>query len=537
MPTIRSIRAGIRKNRSTQRWIGCLCALWLLTGCQLIRGALSTSADDSPAPKPVQADRSALREVAPEAYALYLDAMLHMYRQQWAEAANALKKVTELDPNAERALQRLAICYLRMGKKDAMFQQLAKLSKLHKGDFATHYDIGRLYENEGIRKEAIREYEAARQLYDAKNPKFKAAMTLMLQRLARLYAAEKKTGEAVKCYEQILHVHPSADKSAVYFSIGLLNYYDDRWGAAAKAFMNAVKEKPDHGDAHRYLAFCYGELKDYERAIVEAKKCLEVSKDPKDQWIMRRVLSDYYDRTKQRDLAKKMRLEAIKILEKRIAQGTQHQSEYLALGELYRQEKRMEDSLEIARKALRLPATGDTLARDVHLLMAETYYDMNQDKETEQALRRALEFDPDYAMTNNFLGYFYAERGIHLDEAERLIKKALKAEPDNGAYLDSLGWTWYQQGAREGDEKKIRKALEKLLEAVKKMPDPVIREHIGDVYHNLGELDKAEHEWRKSILLWEEQPNEPPGPEGVKKKLEDLLKLKTTTSARSESGR
>ncbi|MBM4044311.1 MAG: tetratricopeptide repeat protein, partial [Planctomycetes bacterium] len=187
---------------------------------------------------------------------------------------------------------------------------------------------------------------------------------------------------------------------------------------------------------------------------------------------------------------------------------------------------RYDEALRLVNKAMSLPSDDDMAARRLHFLLAEIYYDTQQDELCEKELRKALEYDPDSPELNNFLGYFYAERGKHLDEAERLIEKALKAKPDNGAYLDSLGWVWYRQAMQDNDPAKVKRALDKLKEASSKYDDPVIREHIGDVYHGMGDLDKAEVEWRKSLQLWERRPNEPPGPDGVRHKLEQLLKLK-----------
>ena len=43
----------------------------------------------------------------------------------------------------------------------------------------------------------------------------------------------------------------------------------------------------------------------------------------------------------------------------------------------------------------------------------------------------------------------WAEKNVHLDEAEEMIKKALEIDPDNGAYLDSLGWVKFRKGKFE----------------------------------------------------------------------------------------
>ena len=268
--------ARTRGRLRATRWLSCVCVLWGLTGCQVIRGALSggaeppASAENTDNPSP-----SSLRKVPAEAYAHYVNGMLHMQRDQWAEAARSMEKVAELDPGSERAIQRLAICYLRMQKKEKMIEQFAKLSKLRPADFAMHYDLGRLYENEGMTEEAIREYEAARELFDPEKPHTETAMALMLERLAQLYQAEKQIEEAEKCYRQIMDVQPAVDRAALFMSIGRLNYLGERWQKAADAFEEAAKQKPDLPEARKYLAFCYDEMKDYERAIIEAKKCLQ----------------------------------------------------------------------------------------------------------------------------------------------------------------------------------------------------------------------------------------------------------------------
>jgi len=60
--------------------------------------------------------------------------------------------------------------------------------------------------------------------------------------------------------------------------------------------------------------------------------------------------------------------------------------------------------------------------------------------------RKCLELDPEDHTAANYLGYMWADKGTHLEEALGLIQKAVKFDPKNGAYLDSLGWVLFKLG-------------------------------------------------------------------------------------------
>jgi tetratricopeptide (TPR) repeat protein len=90
----------------------------------------------------------------------------------------------------------------------------------------------------------------------------------------------------------------------------------------------------------------------------------------------------------------------------------------------------------------------------------------------------------------------WAEQNAQLDEAEDAIKRALQLDPDNAAYLDSMGWVQYRQG-------KYDQALESLNRAIENLPreDPVIFEHLGDVYLKLNRISRALESWQKAKTL------------------------------------
>lgn len=87
-----------------------------------------------------------------------------------------------------------------------------------------------------------------------------------------------------------------------------------------------------------------------------------------------------------------------------------------------------------------------------------------------------------------------ADKGINLDESLNLIEKALKFEPENGYYIDSLGWVYFRLG-------RFDDALRELKRAVALSKDPVIYEHLGDIYYELGMKEEARDQWEKSLQL------------------------------------
>ena len=110
-----------------------------------------------------------------------------------------------------------------------------------------------------------------------------------------------------------------------------------------------------------------------------------------------------------------------------------------------------------------------------------------------QAGRDAVAMAPDAAPVLNFLGYMLADHDRDLGEAERLLRRAVDQEPDNGAYLDSMGWLHYRQGAFGQARVELERAL------VITGGDPVIHEHLGDVYRELKLFDLAKQQYRKSL--------------------------------------
>lgn len=153
---------------------------------------------------------------------------------------------------------------------------------------------------------------------------------------------------------------------------------------------------------------------------------------------------------------------------------------------------------------LKLPAEQ----RQVRLTLATAYGLAGKHAESDKQLEMLLETDPNDALVNNNLGYQWAERNVKLAEAEKLIRRALDLDRqlkdgdedgDKAAYLDSLGWVLF----RKGDLQEARKLLEKASSLPDGASDGTVWDHLGDVYFQLKETQKAKQAWESALRLFE----------------------------------
>jgi Tfp pilus assembly protein PilF len=177
---------------------------------------------------------------------------------------------------------------------------------------------------------------------------------------------------------------------------------------------------------------------------------------------------------------------------------------YKTLGALYLQQKKFSEAVKTYELVLK-SAPKDA---EAHFYLANIYDEMKNRAKAEAELQEAVRLKPDYHEALNYLGYCYADEGKNLDQAEAMIKTALEMEPENGAYVDSLGWVYFKRGDPS-------RALELLKKAAALMEDPVIFDHLGDVYSALKDKENAKGAWEKSLQLDKNQ-------DSVKKKLEGL---------------
>ncbi len=158
--------------------------------------------------------------------------------------------------------------------------------------------------------------------------------------------------------------------------------------------------------------------------------------------------------------------------------------------QLLRDNKQYQAAFDLLAEAIRREP------QDVYLLydQATLAEKLDNAAEMERLLRQVMALKPDYHHAYNALGYFFADRGIRLDEARQLVRKALEFAPGDPFIADSLGWVEFRSG-------NTAEALRILQEAYKKRPDAEIAAHLGEVLWSLGQREQALDIWREGRAL------------------------------------
>lgn len=118
---------------------------------------------------------------------------------------------------------------------------------------------------------------------------------------------------------------------------------------------------------------------------------------------------------------------------------------------------------------------------------------MDEWDKAEVDFRNALTIKPDQANILNYLGYSLIDRGEKLDEAMAMIQKAVSLQPESGYIVDSLAWGLFKLGKYEA-------AIPHMEKAAELMPvDPIVMDHLGDLYWAVGRQLEAKFQWRRAL--------------------------------------
>ncbi|MDO8177222.1 MAG: tetratricopeptide repeat protein [Undibacterium sp.] len=153
--------------------------------------------------------------------------------------------------------------------------------------------------------------------------------------------------------------------------------------------------------------------------------------------------------------------------------------------QLLRSAKQAQEAMAVMEEAVKRFPTSPDLLYD-YAMLAES---QKKFAEMEATLKRVIELAPNSQHAYNALGYSYAERNIHLDEALTLIEKALQLAPDDPFILDSFGWVKFRLSKPEEAEQALRRAYQL-------RPDPEIAIHLGEVLWSIDQKEEARQLWR-----------------------------------------
>ncbi|MDA3786327.1 MAG: tetratricopeptide repeat protein, partial [Deltaproteobacteria bacterium] len=172
----------------------------------------------------------------------------------------------------------------------------------------------------------------------------------------------------------------------------------------------------------------------------------------------------------------------------------EHQRFFFLLAAVYHKNKEPQKGIAVFERAVQRFPEESQVWFEYGLYMDR----IGRQQEALNHMIRVLELDPDDPYALNYVGYTWAEAGIHLDQALEYVQRAVAALPEDGFVRDSLGWVYYRRGDFD-------QAVTELARACALQPeDPTINEHLGDAYRKTGSLAQAAEHYEKAIELFKD---------------------------------
>ncbi|MBK6466131.1 MAG: tetratricopeptide repeat protein [Rhodobacter sp.] len=170
-----------------------------------------------------------------------------------------------------------------------------------------------------------------------------------------------------------------------------------------------------------------------------------------------------------------------------------------SLADILRREDRCAEAVASYDAALALVPKVDQVHWTLFFSRGICHEKLKTWDKAEADFRRALDLRPGQPQVLNYLGYSLVDRGLKLDEALELIQAAVRAEPEAGYIIDSLAWAYFRLGRYEEALAPMEKAS--VLEPV----DPVVTDHLGDVYWMVDRKREAEFQWHRALSFGPEE--------------------------------
>lgn len=126
--------------------------------------------------------------------------------------------------------------------------------------------------------------------------------------------------------------------------------------------------------------------------------------------------------------------------------------------------------------------------------------DANRVDKAVSELRKLVADRPGDPAAINALGYTLVDRTRQQREGMKLIEQALAETPDSGAVLDSMGWSLHRLNRSE-------EALTYLQQAKRRINDPEVDLHLGEVLISLGRVDEARELLKTSTERYPDNPD------------------------------
>lgn len=402
----------------------------------------------------------------------------HQLNDQSTKAMAAFRRTLRIDPSQLGATRALVDLLLQKNQTAEAAKVLANAFRQRSDDPRHWAWLGRIYTEALKQKPSLSPHvspKVAQQCYEKARALAGNDPDILLL-LADAYADNDDYIKAAEAYEQLLTLRP--DIARVRERLALNWIRADQKEKAVKVLEDILRREPLRYEIYNYLGEIYEDLEQDDRAMIQYQQSLVVNPNQLTPYLRLAVI----------DMKQKKYDDALRVLvtaKERFPLA--YQIPYFT-GLVHSEKKEYAPAVESFATAQSLAEQSPQEAKPDSAFYFYFGAACERTGDLDRAatlFRKSIELYPNNHDALNYLGYMWAEKGIHLDEAMKLIQKALEIEPDNGAYLDSLGWVLFKLG-------RIEEALEPMRRAAElEKDDATVLDHLAEVLLSLGRRDEA----------------------------------------------
>lgn len=427
-----------------------------------------------------QADCLKALELAPN----LLDAKLLLSRVlsaqgEFAQAVPLLETVMRKSPENKETYPLLAVAYINLHQYGKVIPLMKRLLVQDPDALVAYYYMGAVYGT------YLKQSGLALQMYrkildhDPRNVSVYNAIT-------QLFVDNNDIPHAIETLQQAFAT--GVDDVTLKLRLSSLYYQQKKYTKAATILENVLQKTPNSNKVRYYLGVIYEEANDFNKARDQYNLITADSTYFKDA-MLRQAL--YYYRSAQYG-------SAIGVLQMAIMRSPKLEEFYPLLALMQEETNNLSGARTTLERGLK------ALPKSLQLIYSLAIVN-DKLKNTDAAIKlmkHVLELEPGNISAMNYIGYTYVERGIHLDEAELLLLRAAEMQPQDGYVLDSLGWLYFRKN-------EYGKALALLEQAAQITPnEPVVHQHLAELYAAMGRKRDAIAEYRQAIALMGLKPSD-----------------------------
>ena len=372
---------------------------------------------------------------------------LYLQENNIKGAITEIKKLISLNKNDINAYQTLSELYLLNNEDERAYEVFKKILQLDPADAKIHLTLADYYRKKGKNEDSYKELKAA---FSSPKLSVEAKGSILISYFPLIEKSNEMKSQAIELCNIMLDLHnQSAIAHAIY---GDLLYQDGKNVEAKDQYILAISLDVNMPQVWSQLLFIESELGEYVELEKNSKKAYSLFPTNPVYYFFNGIANSQIKNHSKAILSLEMGLEFV--------------------------------------------LDNKDLLLQFYSSLGDNYHSLKKHDKSDSLYNLALTIDPENVQVLNNYSYYLCLRKHKLDIALEMSRRSNELSPNNASFQDTYAWILYQLGNYNEAKEWLKLAYENGGEN-----SPVITEHLGDVYYQLGDKEKAFNFWSKAKYL------------------------------------